>query len=429
MAQVQADFAQTAFDLQQVFFKLPPAFGPLTFSFRSANAGVPFWKTPTPYGDSTVKLLFLRPGLRLALTVAALLAVDITHAADAPKADDSSWGTWPAGQDPAAVGTKLVQNLLDRTKLDGVSPRSGLSYLETCSAYGAVRFTTAIGNKDLLDKVIQRYADIVTPGSNLPPRIDHVDRSVFGILPLEMYKGNHDDKYLALGLHYADVQFGAPLNPEGLSSETRYYIDDAYKISVMQILAFRATQKADYANNAVKEMVAFIDKLQQPTGLFFHGPDAHVYWGRGNGWIASGLAELLLNLPADNPQRGKIMTAYKAMMAALLKYQAPDGRWRQVLDDNMAWEENSCTGYFIFALGEGVNQGWLDAATYRPAVKKAWESLCGQLDDQSNVKDVGVLTEHSNDESYYLQRPTATGNLHGQFAMIWAATVLLDQKK
>jgi len=373
-----------------------------------------------------VKLSFLRcAGIQFALT--ALLAANVAHAADAAKADDS-WGTWPAGQEPTVVGTRVVQNLLDRPKLDGVSPRSGLSYLETCSAYGAVRFATAINNKDLLDKVIQRYQAIVTPGSNLPPKPDHVDRSVFGILPLEIYKGNHDPKYLALGLSYADIQFAAPLNDAGLSSETRYYIDDAYKISVMQILAFRATQKADYAANAVKEMAAFIDKLQQPTGFFFHGPDAHVYWGRGNGWIASGLAELLLNLPADNAQRPKIMTAYKAMMAGLLKYQAPDGRWRQVLDDDKAWEENSCTGYFIFALGEGVDQGWLDAATYRPAVKKAWEALCGQLDAQANVLDVGVLTEHSNDESYYLQRPRANGNLHGQFATIWAATALLDPK-
>jgi rhamnogalacturonyl hydrolase YesR len=365
-------------------------------------------------------------GIRLALTLTALLTAGVVHAADAAKAADSSWGAWPAGQDPTTIGTKVVQNLLDRPKLD---LSGGLTYLETCSGYGAVRFAAAINNKDLQDKVTARYQAIVTPdGTRLLPKPNHVDRSVFGILPLEMYKGNHDDKYLALGLKYADVQFAPPLNDAGLSSETRYYIDDAYKLCVMQILAYRATKKPDYAANAVKEMAAFIDKLQQPTGLFFHGPDAHVYWGRGNGWIAAGLAELLLNLPADNPQYAKIMTAYKAMMAGLLKYQAPDGRWRQVLDDDKAWEENSCTGYFIFALGEGVDQGWLDAATYRPAVKKAWESLCGQLDDKANVKDVGVLTEHSNDESYYLERPKADGNLHGQFAAIWAATALLDQK-
>jgi unsaturated rhamnogalacturonyl hydrolase len=364
------------------------------------------------------QLRFPRPGFRLALTLAALLAAGLCHA-------DDGWGAWPAGQEPAVVGTKVVQNLLGRD-LPG---RGGLTYQETCSGYGAVRFAEATNNQDLLSKVLARYQPIITDdGSYLLPTPNHVDRSVFGILPLEMYKVTKDQKYLTLGLSYADVQF-ATLNPAGLSSETRYYIDDAYKLCVMQMLAFRATQKADYAANAVKEMSAFIDQLQQPTGLFFHGPDAHVYWGRGNGWIASGLTEMLLYLPADNPARPKIMTAYKAMMAGLLKDQAPDGRWRQVLGDDKAWEENSCTGYFIFALGEGVDQGWLDAATYRPAVKKDWEALCGQLDANANVTDVSILTEHSNDESYYLSRPRDdTGNLHGQFACIWAATALLDQK-
>jgi len=365
------------------------------------------------------------PGLPLKQIPFLLLTLASLLIAPACGRADNSWGAWPAGQEPAAVGTRVVQNLLDRPKLDLAH---GLTYLETCSGYGAVRFASAINNQDLLNQVIARYQGIVVPGgTDLLPTPNHDDRSVFGILPLEIYQVNHDPRYLALGLRYADVQF-ATLKPDGLSSETRGYVDDAYKISVMQILAYRATQKAGYASQSVKELTSFIDKLQQPTGLFFHGADARVYWGRGNGWIAAGLAEVLLHLTPDDPARAKIMASYQAMMAGLLKVQAPDGRWRQVLDDEKAWEENSCTGYFIFAMGEGVDHGWLDAATYRPAVKKAWVALCGQLDEKANVADVGVLTEHSNDESYYLARPRAAGNLHGQFAAIWAATALFEQK-
>ncbi len=375
----------------------------------------PLRKSPKPQYSTVKNLRFHRNGFKLTLII--LLAAAHCRAADL-------WGAWAAGQEPAAVGARLVQNLLDRTKLDG---SHGISYQETCSGYGAVRFAAAIGNQDLLNKVVSRYAAIVTPeGATLLPKPKNVDNSVFGILPLEIYSVTHDQKYLTLGLGYADAQF-ATLNPEGLSSESRYYIDDVYKISVMQILAYRATQKADYAAQSVKEMTAYIDKLQQPDGLFYHGPDAHVYWGRGNGWIAAALTEVLLHLPPNDPARAKVMASYKSMMAGLLKVQAPDGRWRQVLGDDKAWEENSCTGYFIFALGEGVDQGWLDTATYGPTVKKAWVALCGQLDAKANVADVSVLTEHSNDESYYLARPRATGNLHGQFAAIWAATALLGQ--
>ena len=44
-------------------------------------------------------------------------------------------------------------------------------------------------------------------------------------------------------------------------------------------------------------------------------------------------------LPADHPQRARIMAGYKLMMAALLKYQDPDGMWRQLIDHAEAWEE------------------------------------------------------------------------------------------
>jgi unsaturated rhamnogalacturonyl hydrolase len=336
---------------------------------------------------------------------------------------DDIWGSWPAADEPATVGKKLVQNLLDRQKLDGVP--HGLSYLETCAGFAAVRFTEATADTDLQKKVMARYSGIIAAdGTALLPKPAHVDGSVFGILPLEMYKVTKDDQYKALGLKYADAQYDK-LNTDGLSLQNLYYLDQAYKLGVLQLMAYSATQKDDYLKHGLAEMSAFIDKSQQADGLFFHGPDGKQKWGRGNGWEAAGLAEMLKMLPADNPGRAKLMTSYKAMMAALLKVQAPDGRWGQVLDDPKAWEENSCTGYFIFAMAQGVNEGWLDSATYAPAVKKAWTGLCGQLDAQANVKDVGVLTEHSNDESYYLARPRQDGNLHGQFAAIWAATALL----
>ena len=52
------------------------------------------------------------------------------------------------------------------------------------------------------------------------------------------------------------------------------------------------------------------------------------FWGRGDGWFAAGMAEMLRTLPADHPDRPRIMAGYKQMMAALLKYQGADGMWR-----------------------------------------------------------------------------------------------------
>src|SRR6185312_12748845 len=132
---------------------------------------------------------------------------------------------------------------------------------------------------------------------------------------------------------------------------------------------------AKYLDRAATTMAAYLAKLQQPNGLFFHAPDSPFFWGRGNGWVAAGLSELLSELPADHPQRKPIFAGYQKMMSALLAAQAPDGMWRQLLDKPDAWDESSATGMFTFAFVTGVKHGWLDEKTYAPAARKAWLAL------------------------------------------------------
>ena len=67
-------------------------------------------------------------------------------------------------------------------------------------------------------------------------------------------------------------------------------------------------------------------------------------------------------------------------MSALLKYQGKDGMWRQLIDHDEAWPESSSSAMFSFAMITGVKRGWLDAATYGPAARKAVDrggGLCG----------------------------------------------------
>ena len=88
--------------------------------------------------------------------------------------------------------------------------------------------------------------------------------------------------------------------------------------------------------------------------------------------MAAGMSELLRSLPEDNPDHPRIMIGYKTMMASLLKYQAENGMWRQLIDDSESWFETSCTGMFTFAMITGVKNGWLDKETYGKAARKGW---------------------------------------------------------
>jgi hypothetical protein len=68
-------------------------------------------------------------------------------------------------------------------------------------------------------------------------------------------------------------------------------------------------------------MAVYLDTLQQPNGLFYHAPDVPFFRGRGNGWMAAGMAELLRSLAEDHPNRARILSGYRKIMATLLQYQ------------------------------------------------------------------------------------------------------------
>ena len=172
-------------------------------------------------------------------------------------------------------------------------------------------------------------------------------------------------------------------------------------------------------------MVAYLDKLQQPNGLFFHAEDVPFYWGRGDGWVAAGMTEMLRTLPADHPQRARILDGYRKMMASLLKYQGKDGMWRQLIDKEEAWPESSSSAMFTFAMVTGVKNGWLEAATYGPAARKGWLAVVGYIDQNHDITSVCEGTNKEASLEYYLARGRRTGDFHGQAPVLWAASALL----
>jgi rhamnogalacturonyl hydrolase YesR len=305
-----------------------------------------------------------------------------------------------------------------------------IAYPEACTAYGSMRFAAATRDKQLMDKLVARYMPLTTDeGARWLPSPNHVDRSVAGIVPLEVFKHTGDQRFLTMGKHSADAQWAKPStrpSEDGLTEQTRWWIDDMWMITGLQLQAYRATKDSVYLDRAAMQMAAYLDKLQQPNGLFFHGTDAQFCWGRGDGWVAVGLAELLSDLPENHPKRARIMEGYKLMLAALLKYQAPDGMWRQIIDDPQAWPETSCTGMFTFSMAVGSKKGWLSDPAYKAAAKKAFIALSTYLDEEGNVKEVCIGTNKGKEAQFYLDRPRKTGDLHGQAGFIWAAWAVLD---
>ena len=332
------------------------------------------------------------------------------------------FGNWPKGSSPQEVGKRLAEHIAAGPHQD--SPT--MHYAEIATWYGALTFAQLTHDATLRKELIARFEPLMPGGAEaaLRPLRHHVDDSIFGVVPLEIGLQTNDQKFLAEGKGWADRQWENP-TPDGLSGETRFWVDDMYMLTMLQLEAYRATGDRKYLDRDAQEMVDYLDKLQQPNGLFYHAPDVPFFWGRGDGWFAAGMAEMLRTLPQDHPQRARILAGYRSMMAALLKFQGKDGMWRQLIDHEEAWPESSGSAMFTFAMITGVKNGWLDAATYGPAARKGWLAVVGYIDQNNDVTSVCAGTGKLNDLDYYLTRPRRTGDLHGQAPILWAASALL----
>jgi unsaturated rhamnogalacturonyl hydrolase len=295
-------------------------------------------------------------------------------------------------------------------------------------------FAEVTKNKELFNRFEKRFTPLFDKEANLLPKPNHVDNNVFGSVPLELYMKTKQQKYLDLGLKYADTQWTLPegakpeekkLADKGFSWQTRIWIDDMFMITAVQAQAYRVTGEKKYIDRAAKEMVLYLDTIQLENGLFYHSPEAHYSWARGNGWMAVGMAEILRILPKDNPNRTRIMEGYHKMMAALLKYQDEDGMWRQIIDDPEAWKETSGTAMFTYAMITGVKNGWLDKKTYGTAARNGWLALINYINADDELTEVCEGTNIKNDRNHYMQRKRIVGDLHGQAPLLWCATALL----
>lgn len=342
---------------------------------------------------------------------------------------------FPAKYAPVAVGNKVADRFIGSEYL---LYGKTIAYSEVCTWYGALKFAELTKNTALTAKLVARFDPFYRDRKSLIPPHDNVDHSVFGALILELYQQTKQEKYLNQGKVFAYNQWAVPsgmtLNDtlvnyvkQGYSWQTRLWIDDMYMITMLQVQAYRATRNKAYIDRAAKEMVFYLKELQQKNGLFFHAPDVPFYWGRGNGWMAAGMTELLKSLPLNNPDRPHILKGYQTMMKSLLKYQSTDGMWRQLIDDAGSWAESSSTGMFTYAMITGTKNGWIKDPKYLLSARNGWTALVDQIDEKGDVNAVCEGTNKKNDRQYYLDRKRNTGDFHGQAPALWCAFAWLEQ--
>ncbi|MEL5894747.1 glycoside hydrolase family 88 protein [Bacteroides sp. GD17] len=370
----------------------------------------------------------------------------------------------PQEADPVEIGNKITNRFLEQrhsqygSPLRVNEPRTQITYPDVCTWLGGLWFAQETNNQELTERLKARFEPLFTTEAYLQPKPNHVDNNVFGAVPLELYLQTGEERYKDLGMMYADSQWDLPegwklkegetlqsnmygdfvdadiCQPEqkawadkGYSWQTRFWLDDMYMITTIQAQAYRVTKDRKYIDRAAREMVLYLDSIQQPSGLFYHAPTAPFCWGRGNGWMAVGMSELLRMLPEDNPDRAAIMKGYLKMMEKLKDTQDENGMWKQVVDDVTMWEETSGSAMFTYAMITGVKKGWLPAEEYGPVARNGWIALAHYVNDKGDVEAVCEGTILGDNSDHYRNRKPLTGDLHGQAPVLWCAHALLTK--
>jgi rhamnogalacturonyl hydrolase YesR len=167
----------------------------------------------------------------------------------------------------------------------------------------------------------------------------------------------------------------------------------------------------------------FIEKLDlRPDGIYRHSPLTDAAWGRGNAFPALGLALTLSEFPYSHVDFPELLLAYQRHMAALSKFQGPDGLWREVVDEPASYPEFSATAMIGTAMLIGIRHGWLDARAYRPRADKAWEAILRRVGPQGRLIDVCESTGKQKSGADYLRRAAILGQdpRGGAMALLFA---------
>ena len=102
-----------------------------------------------------------------------------------------------------------------------------------------------------------------------------------------------------------------------------------------------------------------------------------IFWGRGNGWVLAGLANILRELAPGDPLREKYVSLFVEIADRIASLQRPDGFWSTSLlaAPDVGIPESSCTGFLTYGLAAGMRMGFLDAKRFGPVIDRGWRAL------------------------------------------------------
>ena len=285
------------------------------------------------------------------------------------------------------------------------SVHSSTEWTQSAGDVGMMALSGISGNPKYRDALLAiGEANGWKPG----PRMYHADDLAIGQAYAGLYSLYRDPKMIAPVRARLDAILSAQSQVQSLDFRQPYdqvtqlwsWCDSLFMAPPVWMQLFAATGDERYLDFAVKNWWRTTDYLYDPVehlyfrdSTYFDRREANgkkVFWSRGNGWVMAALVRMLQLLPANHPSRARFQQLFQEMAEKILTAQQPDGLWHSSLLDPQSYplKEASGSGFYAYALAWGVNQGLLDGAKFKPAVRRAWTALADCVDAEGKLTHV-----------------------------------------
>ena len=259
----------------------------------------------------------------------------------------------------------------------------------------------AYGDKKYYD-YIKAYADtMIDTNGNIgtyKPEDYNIDKINSGKFLFSLYKETGDERYKKAIITLRNQMKTHPRTSEGGFWHKKRYPHQMWLDGLYMASPFLAQYAKEFYEpelfDDIANQIHLIDKYtrDEKTGLYYHGWDesreqrwadketgrSPNIWGRGMGWFAMTLVDVLEFFPEDHPKRESVINITKHMAKTIKKYQDKEsGLWYQVVDQGGRegnYPESSASTMFVYFLIKAVKNGYIDK-NYMKTAKKGHEGI------------------------------------------------------
>lgn len=294
---------------------------------------------------------------------------------------------------------------------------------------------------------IKSWADAnVDAQGHIDRKITALDYMLPGNIMLILYHETGEAKYKAAAAEIWDtLTTNYPRTKDGgfwhaTTRQHQLWLDGTYMSLPFVVHYGEAFGKQKYAyDEASKQLLIYASHLNDPkSGLLFHAYDesgaqkwadpathhSSFFWARSIGWYGMALIDVLEKMPADHPNRPKLIALVRQLVQAYARYQDPKtGLWYNVVDKPKQpgnWLETSASSMYVYTISKAVERGYVPKK-YEKVACKGYRGVLGELsvnaDGGVDISNICIGT-NVGDLQFYLDRPRKTNDEHGLGAFL-----------